>query len=560
MAFLPTTLSEARERGWDELDIVIVTGDAYVDHPSFGAAVIGRQLEAAGFRVGILAQPDINSDEDFLALGRPRLFFGVTGGNLDSLVSNYTAQRKRRNDDAYSPGGQAGLRPDRAVLAYANVLRRLFKRSVLVLGGIEASLRRIAHYDYWQDKVRASLLSDTKADILVYGMGERAVLDIAMRLQQSASVADLQDLPGTVAFSRDAPAKDDIVLPDNLACHDKQVFLRMTRLFEQHQASRVIYQQNGNRWLRHNPPAGPLTEAELDAIYALPFAYAPHPSYQGSRIPAFEQIRDSLTSHRGCFGGCNFCALSAHQGRRIQSRSRDSLLDEAKKIATLRGQALTITDVGGPTANMYRSICLQGFPRDCPRPSCLYPKPCPQLRPDHRSQLELLNALAALPEVRQVFVASGIRHDLALGSPEYIKALAARYTGGRLKLAPEHSSPAVLRLMGKPEIGLFEEFVHRYFAACKLAGVRRQVIPYIIIGHPGTTVEDALSLRKWLISNKLRVEQVQEFTPAPMTISTCMYYTGLDYYTGKPIHIPKPSEIRRQKELALWHLRSPLPR
>lgn len=554
MPFLPTNLQEAQARGWHELDVVIVSGDAYVDHPSFGAAIIGRQLEAAGFRVGIIPQPDPSTDADFMALGAPRLFFGVTAGNMDSLVCNYTAQRKKRNDDAYSPGGKAGLRPDRASLIYANVLKRLYKKVPLVLGGIEASLRRLAHYDFWQDKVRASLLADTKASLLVYGMGENAVVEIARALRDGKQISELREIPGTVAFNPEPPDAEDLVLPDNLACVDKATFHRMTHLFEENQHTRTLFQLNGGRWLRHNPPAAGLSQKDQDALYALPFEYAPHTRYGQQKIPAFEQIRDSLTSHRGCYGGCNFCAISSHQGRAIRSRSADSIVNEAKTLSARRKRAITLSDVGGPTANMYASSCELDWPDSCKRPSCLYPKICPRLKPAHQEQLKLLDKLERLPQVNHVFIASGIRHDLALRSPAYISALATKYTGGRLKLAPEHSVPAVLRLMGKPDTSSFEEFSREFFQACKQAGLKRQIIPYIIIGHPGTTIEDALELRQWLVRNHLRVEQVQEFTPTPMTISTCMYYTGLDYYTGQPIHVPKPSEIRRQKELALWHL------
>ncbi len=554
MPFLPTNLQEARARGWNELDVVIVSGDAYVDHPSFGAAIIGRQLEAAGFRVAIIPQPDPATEADFTALGEPLLFFGVTAGNMDSLVCNYTAQRKKRNEDAYSPGGQAGLRPDRATLIYANVLKRLYKKVPLVLGGIEASLRRVAHYDFWQDKVRASLLADTKASLLVYGMGENAVVTLARALRDGKLISELREIPGTVAFSPEPPSTEDLVLPDNLACADKLTFHHMTHLFEENQQTRTLYQLNGGRWLRHNPPAAGLAQKDLDALYALPFEYAPHPRYGLQKIPAFEQIRDSLTSHRGCYGGCNFCAIASHQGRAIQSRSAEAIVREAKTLSARRKKAITITDVGGPTANMYASSCELGWPDSCKRPSCLYPKICPRLKPAHQEQLRLLDKLEQLPQINHVFIASGIRHDLALRSPAYISALATKFTGGRLKLAPEHSVPAVLRLMGKPDTSSFEEFSREFFKVCKQTGLKRQIIPYIIIGHPGTTIEDALELRQWLVRNRLQVEQVQEFTPTPMTISTCMYYTGLDYYTGKPIHVPKPSEIRRQKELALWHL------
>ncbi len=553
MPFLPTTLAEAKARGWDELDIVIVTGDAYVDHPSFGAAIIGRHLEAAGFRVGIMPQPDWRKDEDFLSLGTPRLFFGVTAGNMDSLVNHYTAQRRLRHNDAYSPDGVSGKRPDRACIIYTNVLKKLFKQTPIVLGGIEASLRRIAHYDYWQNKVRASILADSKADFLVYGMGENASLEIARALQNGTDPALIKDIPGTVVFSAQAPPDGEVILPDNLACVEKATFRQMTRLFEDHYQSEVIFQMNGNRWIRHNPPARALPEKELDRLYGLPFEYAPHPRYAGKNIPAFEQIRHSITSHRGCYGGCNYCSLALHQGRRITSRSGGSIINEAARHAGKSGKPITITDVGGPTANMYKSSCALDFPLSCKRPSCLFPQICPNLRTDPQAQLEVLKRIEGLPGIKHVFIASGIRHDLALQYPRLIEALAEKYTGGRLKLAPEHSSPQVLRLMGKPDISSFEDFARQFFQYSQKAGLKRQIIPYIIIGHPGTTIQDALDLRRWLIRNNLRIEQVQEFTPTPMTISTCMYYTGLDYETGRPIHIPQPGEVRRQKELALWH-------
>jgi len=554
MSFLPMSLAEMADRGWDALDIIIITGDAYVDHPSFGAALIGRTLEAAGYRVGIIAQPDWHRDEDFLALGIPKLFFGITSGNMDSMVNHYTAQRKRRNDDAYSPAGKAGLRPDRAVLIYANAVKRLFKHTPVVLGGIEASLRRIAHYDFWQDKIRASILADSKADFLVYGMGERAILELAAALGEGKPVQEVDAIQGTVVFSPTEPGAEDVLLPEAEACADKATFLRLTRMFFEHAPSKVLYQKTAGRWIRHNPPAEALSTPELDRLYELPFEYAPHPRYQGHPIPAFVQIRDSITSHRGCFGGCNFCAIACHQGRKLQSRSAESIVSEVKLISARRGKAITVTDVGGPTANMYLSSCELDFPQSCKRRSCLYPKPCPQLRFAHNKQLELLARIGDLDSVNQVFISSGIRHDMALSNPRYITALAQTYTGGRLKLAPEHSEGQVLRLMGKPSIHSYEEFSRLFQKACRAAGIERQIIPYIIIGHPGTTIADALNLRKWLVTNRIRIEQVQEFTPTPMTISTCMYYTGLDFETGRPIHIPKPGEVRRQKQLALWHL------
>jgi len=545
MLFLPVNQSDLKERDWDYLDIILISGDAYIDHPSFAAAIIGRTLEAAGFRVGIIPQPDWRNDSAFTVLGKPRLFFGITAGNMDSMVNHYTAQRKLRNDDAYSPDGISGKRPDRAIIIYTNIIKRLFKGVPIVIGGIESSLRRIAHYDFWQDKVRNSILADSKADILIYGMGERPVTELAILLQKGIPVSSIQNLPSTVVFSSTFPAKEDIILPEAEKCSAKETFYQMTRQFEDNYRTKTIFQKTAGRWLKHNPPAKPLTTKEMDSIYALSFKYQPHPVYAGHKIPAYEQIKDSITSHRGCYGGCNFCAIACHQGRNIQSRSETSLLKEAQKHTG------TITDVGGPTANMYASFCRLDFPETCKRSSCLVPDICPNLQINHSVQLKILAKIGNLPRIKHLFIASGIRYDMAVNDDNYIEALATKYTGGRLKLAPEHSVSSVLRLMNKPQIEVFEKFCKKFYFYTNKAGLKSKIIPYLIIGHPGTTMEDAFELRNWLRKNKLKVEQVQEFTPTPMTISTCMYYTGLDYETGKPIHIPKPSEIRRQKELII---------
>ena len=553
--FLPTSPQDLAACGWDALDIILISGDAYVDHPSFGTALIGRVLEAAGFRVGIIAQPDLSRDEALLKLGRPKLFFGVSSGNMDSMVNHYTAQRKLRHDDAYSPDGQAGLRPNRAVIIYTNHLKRLFKDVPVVIGGIEASMRRLAHYDYWQDKVRSSILADSKADILVYGMAERALVDIANALRDGMDIGSLKDIPGTAVFAaRDADVDATTLLPDDKSCVDKETFHQMSRQFWSQHDIKTLYQVNGGRMIKHNPPAPALSSPELDALYALPFTRQPHPDYQNSTIPAWEQIKHSLTSHRGCYGGCNFCAIAAHQGRRISSRSKASIKAEAKVLVKNSGaKGITITDIGGPTANMYGSYCALGWPDSCRRQSCLFPTICPNLRYNHKEQLQLLEEAGRLEGVNHLFVASGVRHDMALESQEYIRALALRYAGGRLKLAPEHSEAAVLKLMGKPQIGCYEEFSRQFYSLSQQAGIKRQIIPYLIVGHPGSKMESARDMRKWLIKHRIKVDQVQEFTPTPMTISTCMYYTGLDFNTGKPIHVPKPGEVRKQKELVLWH-------
>ena len=529
-----------KARGWSVCDIILISGDAYIDHPSFGVPIIARTLEAAGFRVGIIAQPDWHNDADFMALGAPRLFFGISSGNMDSMVNHYTAQRRLRSDDAYSPQGKSGKRPDRAVMIYTNIIKRLYKGIPVLIGGVEASLRRVAHYDFWQNKVRNSILADSKADLLIYGMAEHTITDLAQKMNAGKHISELNDLPSTVCFCKEA---GEPRLPDADQCGDKNTFHLMNRVFYDNYATKALFQLNGGRWIKHNPPAPALPGKELDRIYSLPFMNAPHPTYGNQRIPAWEQIKQSITSHRGCYGGCNFCAIAVHQGRRIQSRSAASIIAEARK---LKG---TISDVGGPSANMYGSYCKLGFPDSCPRRSCIFPEICPNLVLDHEAQLHLLDAISKLPDIKHVFIASGIRHDLVLGNKRYIKAIATKYTGGRLKLAPEHSAPNVLKLMGKPPIERFEAFSKEYFEELRSSGLKRQIIPYIIIGHPGTTMEDAIALKHWLEKHKIHVEQVQEFTPTPMTISTCMYYTGLDFESGSPIHIPSPGEIRKQKEL-----------
>lgn len=549
--FLPMTRAECASLGWDELDVIIVTGDAYVDHPAFGAAVIGRALVASGFRVGIIAQPEWRSVEAFTVLGRPRLFFGVTAGNMDSMVCHYTAQRKIRTDDAYTPGGRAGRRPDRTCIVYAQMLRRAFKNVRIVLGGIEASLRRLPHYDYWSDTVRNSILLDAKADILVYGMGERGVCEIARRMALGVGVNGLADLPGIVTTTQRVESAEHVLLPPIEQVRTPDAFYAYDRLMRDSMGERVLYMPHAGRYLRHNPPGPALTTEELDAIYALPFSRRPHPAYE-ERIPAYEQIKDSITSHRGCFGGCNFCALALHQGRVIQSRSLASLVTEAERMAAAPGFSGVISDVGGPTANMYGARCGREGGRRCKRRSCLFPARCPHLRVNHRAQLKVLDALRCVCGVKHVFIASGVRHDLALEDEEYIRRLAQEFTGGRIKLAPEHTEAGPLRAMGKPGIAAYEEFVKKFVQYSRDAGKRLGIIPYILVGHPGTALHDAIELARYLKRKNIRVEQVQEFTPTPMTISTCMYYTGREYETGQPIHVPRGREIRLQKALVQW--------
>jgi len=553
--YLPTTKSELQQLGWDYVDIVIVSGDAYVDHPAFAAAIIGRNLEAAGFRVGIIDQPDWQNPQDFLRLGLPRLYWAISSGNMDSMVNHYTAQKKLRHNDAYTAGGAFGKRPDRALIIYANVLRRISKGIPIIIGGIEASLRRICHYDYWSDSIRNSILADAKADLLVYGMGEKTAISIAKSLREGSKIADLDVLPGTVVFSKTV-SEDGVLLPDSDQCHKADVFYRMTKMFEEHRQTGTLFQRNGGRLLKHNPAPDLPTTDELDSFYTAQYNYLPHPKYGALEIPAFVQIRNSLTSHRGCYGGCNFCAIVAHQGRAICSRSQASLLNEADRLSKDLCFGGTISDVGGPTANMYGTFCKIGFPASCKRPSCLYPALCPNLMTDQSSYAKLLSRMADKPSVKNVFIASGIRHDLALADKGIIPKLVPKHTGGRLKLAPEHISKVVLEAMGKPRIDSYEEFSKIFANICQAQKISRQIIPYLIIGHPGTTLEAAIELGIWLKRNKIRVEQVQEFTPTPMTISTCMYFTKQDFNSGAAITVPQGRQIRLQKALAMWQDKS----
>ncbi len=549
--FLPMTRAECDALGWSPLDIILVTGDAYADHPAFGAAIIGRALVAQGLRVGIIAQPDWRQNADFQQLGAPRLFFGVTAGNLDSIVAHYTPQRKIRTEDAYSPDGVAGRRPDRACLVYAQCLQRAFApRIPIVLGGIEASMRRIPHYDYYADTIRNSILFDAKADLLVYGMGEHAVTAIARALADGTPVAQLTNIPGTVVAVRAPDDTPHVLLPPLDEVRTPDGFFRMTRLFQNHFQTTPLYQAFAGRYLKHNPPAPALSTSALDALYDLPFARAPHPHYRGAPIPAFEQIKDSITAHRGCFGGCAFCALGFHQGKTIQSRSAASIVREVTRVAGQKSFRGTISDVGGPTANMYGMYCRRGISATCRRGSCIFPRICPQLEHGHAPVRALLRQCRAVPGVQHVAVASGVRFDLAAHDAEYVRALAMYYTGGRLKVAPEHVCEQTLQLMHKPLILAFEQFAAMFHAQRADA----QIVPYLIVGHPGTTLRDAVELALYLKRHDLQVEQLQEFTPTPMTLSTCMYVTGRSFPAGTPIHVPKGRAIRLQKALAQWFM------
>ena len=568
--FLPTTLDECRSRNWDALDIILVSGDAYIDTPFAGIALIGRVLEAEGFRVGIIAQPDVKTTADIQRLGAPKLFWGVSAGTVDSMVANYTASGKPRRTDDFTPGGANDRRPDRACIAYANLIRRAFRPCApIVLGGIEASLRRIAHYDFWSHTVRRSILLDAKADILVYGMGERTIRELAHRLQDGR---DWRDLRGICLVAATPPAEACELPPYDavtgvVAATDsperqtsRHAFMRMTLDFLAHQqwrSGRTLVQRHEQRWLIQNPPAQPLQTSELDAVYRLPFRIDAHPAEAArGAITALDTIRFAITTHRGCYGECSFCAIAAHQGRAVQSRSEASILDEARtfsKHARFRG---VIRDVGGPTANMYGFECAK-MARDgpCPNRQCLLPTCCPTLKPDHAPLTRLLTALRALPGMRHVFVGSGIRHDLVVADAchgeAYLEALAAHHVSGQLKLAPEHSVPHVLRLMGKPDTASLLAFKARFDAISRRLGKRQFLTYYLIAAHPGCTEADMLTLREFAQRElHLLPEQVQIFTPTPSTLSTAMYCTGLDPADGTPLFVARGGREReRQKAL-----------
>ncbi len=557
--FLPTSKRDLTRRGWEELDIILVTGDAYVDHPSYGAAVIGRVLESAGFRVGIIAQPDWQSVDDFKALGRPRLFFGVTAGNLDSMIANYTANKKVRNIDDYSPGGRSHLRPDRATIIYANKLQQAYKGVPIVLGGMEASMRRLAHYDYWSDKVRRSLLLDAKCDILVYGMGEKQMLEIARRLQSGEDIRSLDNIRGTVVARRDLEAVKDRVLVPSFedVSRDKSNF---NRAFKDIYAEadpirgRAIVQKHGDRLVIQYPPALPLETEELDKLYALPFMRDWHLSYdKAGGVPGFGIVRNSITSHRGCAGGCSFCSLYMHQGRHVQSRSIGSILDEIETISQEKGFKGTITDIGGPTANMYMAKCHLWKERGaCRGKRCLVPEICRHFKPGYGDSLELWRKLKAMPKVKHVFVGSGVRYDLLTESysDEYLNELCAHHVSGQLKVAPEHCSDHVLDLMNKPRFSVYEKFTDRFERVNRRLNKKQYLVNYFIVGHPGARLEDALQLALYLAKRHISPEQVQDFIPLPMTLAGAMYYTEQDPFTGNKLYVAKyPHERMMQRAL-----------
>jgi len=555
--FLPTRREEAK----GQLDIIIVTGDAYIDHPSFGPVLIARYLESHGFSVGIIAQPNWKKDDDFLKLGKPRLFFGVSAGNLDSMVANYTADKKIRRTDMYSPNNEGGHRPDRATIVYTNKLKALFPGVPVVLGGVEASLRRFAHYDYWDDQVRRSIIFDAKADYLVYGMGEKGILGLAAFLAANKQLPDLAQLPNiqmpnTALVIKDiSKLKDPLILPSfEEVAADKRKYAEAFRLYYlegRKKRPRTIIQPCQGRYLVVFPPQN-LTAKELDDLFALPFARAPHPSYR-TPIPAWDFVKFSTVSHRGCFGGCSFCAISQHQGKYVVSRGLDSIKKEVKQVIMRQPEFKgNILDIGGPTSNMYGIGCSKE--EGCTRASCIYPTVCKNLEASQKPSLELLREIRKMPGIKKVFIGSGIRYDLALLDDEYIEELVKHHVGGQLSVAPEHVCEEVLLMMGKPKLDKFLEFKDKFEKLSKKHGKKQFLIPYFIASHPGSTLRHALELTLFMKKHRIRIEQVQNFTPTPMTLSTCMYYTGIDPFTEKPVHVPKGEERSFQKALLQPHL------
>ena len=573
--FLPTTKKEVEMRGWDQLDIILFSADAYVDHPSFGAAVIGRTLEAAGYKVAIVPQPDWHGDyRDFRKLGRPRLFFGVAPGCMDSMVNKYTAARRLRSEDAYSPDGRHDCRPEYPTIVYTRILKELYPDVPVVLGGIEASLRRLTHYDYWQDKVRPSILCDSGADMIIYGMGEKPVVELSRQMDEGIPVSAIHDIPQTVylAPSDSIPGgitADDIMLHSHEEClQDKKAEADNFRHIEEESnimhAHRLL-QNVGKQTVVVNPPYPPMTTEELDAAFDLPYTRLPHPKYKGKTIPAYEMIKFSVNIHRGCFGGCAFCTISAHQGKFITCRSKESILREVEKVAQMPGFKGYLSDLGGPSANMYgmhgrnHKAC-----EKCKRPSCIHPQICPNLDTNHSKLLEVYRAVDALPYIKKSFIGSGVRYDLLLhrgkdekanrAAEEYTRELIRNHVSGRLKVAPEHTSDKVLMHMRKPSFEQFRQFKTIFDRINKAEGLRQQIIPYFISSHPGCTAEDMAELAVITKGLDFHLEQVQDFTPTPMTVSTEAWYTGYDPYTLQPVFSAKtPADKLAQRQFFFWY-------
>jgi uncharacterized radical SAM protein YgiQ len=557
--YLPTTRKELALRGWDEVDIIFFTGDAYIDHPSFGAAVIGRTLEAAGYRVAIVPQPDWHGDyRDFTKLGKPRLFFAVSSGSMDSMVNHYTAARRRRSDDAYTPEGRAGARPDYCTTTYCRILKQLYPDVPIVIGGIEASMRRLTHYDYWSDKLMPSILVDSGADMLVYGMGEKAILEIAEK-------GITHSIPQTAYIEKDASALpiDGIQLASHeQALRDKRVHAENFRLIEIESnkiQQKTIIQAVGKQYVVVNPSYEPMTTEELDHIYDLPYQYTPHPKYKDKHIPAFEMIRWSVCMHRGCFGGCAFCTISAHQGKQIVSRSKESILRQIKQLSQLADWHGVLTDLGGPSANMYamegkdKALC-----QKCARASCLHPTICKNLNQQFGPIIDIYKTVDQLPYVKHAFVGSGIRYDLM--NESYARQLITRHVSGRLKVAPEHCADKVLRIMRKPSWENYLQFRQLFLRINEEAGLKQQLIPYFISSHPGCTKQEMQALADETKRMHYKPEQVQDFTPTPMTLATTMFYTGIDPYTGQKVYVARTAqEKKEQNQYFFWYKKKTTP-
>jgi uncharacterized radical SAM protein YgiQ len=563
--FLPISIEDMKKRGWDELDFVLVSGDAYVDHPSFGHAIISRLLESMGFKVGIIPQPNWKTKDDFMKLGKPRIAFLVASGNIDSMVNHYTVAKKKRNDDLYSPGGKSGFRPDRADIVYCNRIREAYGNIPIIIGGIEGSLRRFAHYDYWDDRVRNSILMDTSADLLIYGMGERPIMEIGSLLSYGKNIKDIKDIRGTCYIADDVSnLKDFIELPSlEAVSSDKVEFGKAYKIqFEEQDPIRgkKLIQKHGKKFIVQNSPAMSLSTDELDSVYNLPYTRTYHPIYKKmGGIPALNEVEFSITAHRGCFGGCSFCALNFHQGRMIQPRSDESILQEAQLLTKQPGFKGYIHDVGGPTANFRKPSCKKQLKYGvCKDRQCLHPTPCPNLEVDHKDYVKLLRNVRKVPGVKKVFVRSGVRYDYLLcdKNPEFLNELVKHHVSGQLKVAPEHISDRVLSHMGKPQRQVYDKFTNQYFETNKQQGMNQFLVPYLMSSHPGSDLKAAIELAEYIRDMGYNPEQVQDFYPTPGSLSTAMYYTGINPLTGEKVYVPKsPDEKAMQR--ALLQFRNP---
>lgn len=560
--FLPINRKEMLDRGWDEVDFVYITGDSYVDHPSFGAAIITRVLESKGFKVAVLSQPDWKSTADFVQFGKPRLGFFVTSGNIDSMVAHYTAAKRLRHDDAYTAGGVSGKRPDRAVIVYSNIIKALYPDSPVIIGGLEASLRRFAHYDYWDDKIRPSILLDSKADLLTFGMGENQTIEIAERLNSGESIADMHNILGTCyACPTTETPYTGVECPsfENVLASKKEYAksCRIQQDEQDHIRGRLIKQKHGKIMIVQNPPMPPLTQKELDWVYSLPYTRAYHPSYEKlGGVPGIREVEFSITHNRGCFGACNFCSIAFHQGRYVTSRSKKSIMIEAEKLTHMPNFKGYIHDIGGPTANFRKPSCDYQLEHGlCKGKKCLAPKPCPNLCVDHSEYLDILRSVRNIKGVKKVFIRSGIRYDYLLKDKDdsFFRELVENHVSGQLKVAPEHCSASVLDKMGKPHIEAYIDFSRRYFQYTDEVNKEQYLVPYLMSSHPGSTLDDAIELALFLKKNHIRPEQVQDFYPTPGTISTCMFYTGLDPYTMEEVYVAKSEHDKAMQRALLQY-------